>query len=263
MKAKQHRILSFCILFLLSILCFSSGLCGESPRGKVRIYGYNETIATKGNKYAPRAMLQDVAEAKNMNLYLKYTYQKFSGYRRCWLLEVIDGQGRRASYPGNLNVYLPYPSAWSATYQEYWKWTKAYAERFDWYYLKGYARLYYGNDASAVASAGRFDSKDALRPIRPSNEFGFEIPMFHGMGKKAIMLFCDSGIDADEIRTDKDENEEEDEEDSWYDEDEEEEEEISIAHITLIFDNREPSVQRRKPLLWLTRGIGAISAGTY
>ena len=212
-RFKAPVLLLLCVLLLTAA---AGGLCAETPKGYVRIYGYKEEIPDKGKRFAPRAVLEDVPSTRGMDLYLTYVYQKFSRTSRCWQLKVVDANGQYVEYPGNLTVYLPYPSIWSTKYQDYWKWTKAYAQRFDWYYAKGYSSLYYYFSSDAVAVAGGFSGR-RYYSIEPTDAFGFAIPMYHGMTKKSVMLFNDAG--------------------HW-----------SHGTLSLSFDHREPEAIRDKPL---------------
>ena len=191
------------VLLLLSVLLLAAaagGLCAETTRGHVRIVGYKDSFPSDGRKFAPRAVLQDVPYEKGHNLYLEYRYHRFNGQCRLWKVRVTDANGKTASYPGRLNVILPYPSIWSAQEQAYWKWTSRYAERYDWFYTRGDAAFANAADdwvieteavkieLSAKEEVAVFHPEESARSVLPENPFGIIVPMGRGLREKAICI---------------------------------------------------------------------------
>ena len=185
------------VLLLLSVLLLAAaagGLCAETPWGRVRIVGYKDSVPSDGRKFAPRAVLQDVPYAKNLDLHLEYRYQRFDSDTRCWQVNVIDGSGANVFCPKALNVIFPYPSIWSERDQAYWKWTRRYAERYSWYYSRGYADLWYASSEFIRATAGRFKGED-FRAVQPEDPFGIVVPMGRGLRHKSVLIrFAGSGL---------------------------------------------------------------------
>ena len=158
------------IAILALALSAGAAAASETPWGRVRILGYKDSYPSDGRKFAPRAILQDVAHAEDLDLHLEYRYRRLDRDCRSWDVRVVNGHKSDVSYPGNLVIIFPYPSIWSAKDQAYWKWTRSYAERFTWYYTR---RGYYS------------DGPNEVQPVDP---FGIVVPMGHGLETKKVTI---------------------------------------------------------------------------
>lgn len=134
---RRVKLTAFLALILLMSLSAVKSLCAETPWGRVPVYGYKDTIRKDNRKFAPYAIL--VEERNVTGLYLEYTYSRYNSHQRAWKVRMVDKHGNPTPSHGNLRITFPFPSIWSDEYQAYWKWTKAYAEQYDWSYnLVGY-----------------------------------------------------------------------------------------------------------------------------
>lgn len=191
-RFKAPVLLLLCVLLLTAA---AGGLCAETPWGRVRIVGYKDSFPSDGRKFAPRAVLQDVAYSKDLDLYLEYSYERNGSDCRVWKVSVVNAHGENASYPGNLSIVFPYPSIWSAKDQAYWKWTQQYAERYCWYYSRGGYQSKYivvnGVSIKIWTYVG-----EPLRKVQPVDSFGITVPMGRGLKKKTVkILIGEAGME--------------------------------------------------------------------
>lgn len=131
------KLTAFLVLLLMMSLSAVKSFCAETPRGRVPVYGYKDTIHKDNRKFAPYAIL--IEERNVTGLYLEYTYSRYNSHQRAWKVRMVDKDGNPKPSHGNLRITFPFPSIWSDEIEAYWKWTKAYAERYDWSYnIVGY-----------------------------------------------------------------------------------------------------------------------------
>ena len=161
------------MVFLLAAALLAAYASAEDTSGYVRVYGYKDIIEKDERKFAPYAVLQDVAHSKEFAL--RYNYSKSDNYTRTWELRLVRAVGHKATkHSCRIDVYLPYPSIWSNDQQAYWKWTKEYASRFDWTVQK----------ALTVPPYTILDETE----IEPANEFGFRVSFFDGIPGKRVTI---------------------------------------------------------------------------
>ena len=209
------------LLLLLIVSSAAPARAMENPWGHTRILGYKDPIpANCARKFTPFAVLQDVPHAKDLNLYLEYVYARVWSDLRLWKLWVTDGKGNKINTSHDIVAVLPYPSIWSAAEGTYWKWTKNYASRYDWYYSKGESSIHYNRYADGrLRTASVSFRGEEYRPVQPMNAYGFEIYMGSGMGMKSVLVkFVDAGGDPGKPMStynEDDEDDEEDEDDDW------------------------------------------------
>ncbi len=206
---KPVAVISASILLIIGLL-FSTALAAENPWGHNRVLGYKDPIPTSSaRKFTPFAILQDVAYAKDLNLYLDYTYARMHDDMRLWKLRLMNALGETVSTHHDVVVVLPYPSIWSETNGDYWKWTKNYASRYDWYYVRGkssihYYRTGYGGESSANSYLSHggylrlgfasFTGQETVRSVQRMNNYGCEIYFGKGFKEKSVLCqFVGSG----------------------------------------------------------------------
>ena len=178
-------------LFILLLILSASALASETPWGRAPVYGYKDTIRSESRKFAPYAV--SIEKSHVEGLHLEYAYQRFSLNEKVWQLRMVDDDGKPVTHHGNLRIVLPYPSIWSKEYGMYWKWTKRYAERYDWEYAKGWAYFAYAQSETAFAFAGIFYG-DEYRPVRKMRDYGVEIPFINDFTEIAVLVrFDDPG----------------------------------------------------------------------
>ena len=174
MKRKTSILFILCAIVFLAVLFFSVyAMAAEDTSGYARVYGYKDVVERDDRKFAPYAVLADEAHSKKYSL--RYEYSKSDNYTRSWTLYLVNASGRKkASYQGRIDVYIPYPSIWSKDQQAYWKWTKSYAERYDWTITKTMTESPY--------------TKLEEKAIEPGNEFGFNVAFFEGIPGKKVTI---------------------------------------------------------------------------
>ena len=167
----RRALAAFLLLLLLTAAAVQA--CAENTVGIARVYGYKDKIVSDDRKFAPYAILRD--EAHSSKYTLKYKYTKGDNYTRTWTLWMLNDKGEPVNHhKGGVDVYLPYPSIWSEDQQAYWKWTKAYAERFDW-------------TMSKAMLEEPYTRKDES-PVKPFNAFGFRVTFYDGIAHKTVTI---------------------------------------------------------------------------
>ncbi len=173
---KSHFAAYRCLLalVLLTVMALTGAITlAETTSGYARVYGYKDVIERDERKFAPYAVLQDVAHTKQYAL--RYNYSKANNYSRSWELRLVKEAGHTtAHYTGRVDVYLPYPSIWSDDQQAYWKWTREYCSRFDWTVEKALLQAPY--------------TKTEATPIEPDHPFGFRVSFFDGIPGKRVTI---------------------------------------------------------------------------
>lgn len=178
-------------LFILLLILSASALASETPWGRAPVYGYKDTIRSESRKFAPYAV--SIEKSHVEGLHLEYAYQRFSLNEKVWQLRMVNDEGKPVTHHGNLRIVLPYPSIWSKEYGMYWKWTKRYAERYDWEYAKGRSYFAYAENDTVFATAGIFVGGDYY-PVRKMRDYGVEIPFTNDfMGISVLVRFDDPG----------------------------------------------------------------------
>ncbi len=174
MKSRSAAFRSLLALLLLTAMALAGAMAlAEDTSGYARVYGYKDVIERDERKFAPYAVLQDVAHTKEYAL--RYNYSKGGNYVRSWELRLVKAAGHTtAHYSGRVDVYLPYPSIWSDDQQAYWKWTREYCSRFDW------------TVAKAMLTAPYTVTEE--KPIEPEHPFGFRVSFFEGIPGKRVTI---------------------------------------------------------------------------
>ena len=95
-KSRMNAMRCLCaLLLLLTLVTAAAAAAAESTSGYVRVYGYKDVIERDERKFAPYAVLQDVAHSKEFAL--RYKYSKADNYTRSWELRLVraaPGEGR-------------------------------------------------------------------------------------------------------------------------------------------------------------------------
>ena len=192
------------LVFFVLLLCAQGVFAAENPWGHTRVLGYAESIPANGARmFTPFAVLQDVAYAKDMNLYLHYKYARYENDMRLWQLWLTDASGKKVSTRHKLSVILPYPSIWSAEQGDYWKWTKNYASRYDWYYADGISSIRYKRKSSGQLGLKEtwFISGEWPRRVQKMTDYGCQINLGKGFEATSICYqFVDEGSKPKKLR---------------------------------------------------------------
>ena len=187
---KKYRIILACLACMLLFLV-NSAQASETPWGRAPVYGYKDTIRCETRKFAPYAV--SIEQSHVEGLHLEYAYQRFSLNEKVWQLRMVNDEGKPVTHHGNLRIVLPYPSIWSKQYSQYWKWTKRYADRYDWAYAKGRAYFAYAQSKTVFASAGVFFGGE-YKPVKGMKDYGVEIPFTNDFTEIAVLVrFDDPG----------------------------------------------------------------------
>ena len=187
---RKHSVRAWRVAVMLCALLALAGaaVASETPWGRIKIQNYKtETIQTE-LKFAPFARYTSYVDL-GRDVYLKYIYTKLDAHTRKWALTLVDDDWEPVEdFPYDLEVCLPFPSIWSRGEGRYWKWTKEYAERFNWFYTKSYwapkGALVYG--------------WENYRPVRRLTDYGVVVGLGRGFTSKDIIIcFTDSGAPGD------------------------------------------------------------------
>ena len=181
---KKFSLIFVLILLALAALLPGCSLAAETPWGRVKVVGYmdEDQLNTCGKMWAPQAVLTSKPHVDDM--YLQYRYVKFDSETRAWQLKLVNKEGKTYHYGGKIDIILPYPAKWDSTVGDYWKWTMAYADRFQWAYSVGTSKFAYEN-YGGLCVAGYYQGDSSIKTkIKVDVDWGSKTPT--DAGKAAI-----------------------------------------------------------------------------
>jgi len=163
------------LLLLLAAMMFAVSAEAATPtHGRVRIYGIKDEFHKPRNMFAPYAVFKDEFHVEDR--YLEFFYTKLGSNERCWTVYIVDGEGNIQNGKGSrIELYLPYPSIWSAAQGEYWKWTKTYAQKhYDWRWARGLIVGQITVESELTGSRYQLTRyiREDYRPVKDMENFG-------------------------------------------------------------------------------------------